>query len=214
MASIISCNSPLFLHLYRNPISLLQFSSPSFLPFPLNFKASHHQSRFCALKSGLDGSSSQDRRYGSDLIRKPVVRPAPVNDPTRYSDYEEEFVDWEDQILEATVPLVGFVRMILHSDTYGSGERLSAKHERIILERLLPHHPECEKKIGSGVDYITVGYHPDFVSSRCLFIVRKDGELVDFSYWKCIKSFIKQNYPLYARAFILRHFRQHRNDLW
>lgn len=27
----------------------------------------------------------------------------------------EEWVDWEDQILEDTVPLVGFVRMILHS---------------------------------------------------------------------------------------------------
>ncbi|KAI3439723.1 uncharacterized protein J3R85_004575 [Psidium guajava] len=28
---------------------------------------------------------------------------------------EEEWVDWEDKILEDTVPLVGFVRMILHS---------------------------------------------------------------------------------------------------
>lgn len=26
-----------------------------------------------------------------------------------------EWLDWEDQILEDTVPLVGFVRMILHS---------------------------------------------------------------------------------------------------
>ena len=31
---------------------------------------------------------------------------------------EEDFVDWEDQILEDTVPLVGFVRMILHSGKY------------------------------------------------------------------------------------------------
>lgn len=30
-------------------------------------------------------------------------------------DEEEEWVDWEDKILEDTVPLVGFVRMILHS---------------------------------------------------------------------------------------------------
>ena len=27
----------------------------------------------------------------------------------------EAWVDWEDRILEDTVPLVGFVRMILHS---------------------------------------------------------------------------------------------------
>ncbi|KAG9129536.1 hypothetical protein Leryth_025085 [Lithospermum erythrorhizon] len=36
------------------------------------------------------------------------------------------------------------------------------EHQRTILERLLPYHPECEKKIGSGVDYITIGYHPGF----------------------------------------------------
>jgi hypothetical protein len=34
----------------------------------------------------------------------------------RGEEEEEGFVDWEDRILEDTVPLVGFVRMILHSD--------------------------------------------------------------------------------------------------
>jgi len=29
-------------------------------------------------------------------------------------------------------------------------------HEKTILEKLLPFHPESEKKIGCGVDYITV----------------------------------------------------------
>lgn len=53
-----------------------------------------------------------------------------------------------------------------------------------------------------------IGYHPDFESSRCLFIVRKDGETVDFSYWKCIKGLIRKKYPLYADTFILRHFRR------
>nr|DAD41287.1 TPA_asm: hypothetical protein HUJ06_015610 [Nelumbo nucifera] len=94
---------------------------------------------------------------------------------------------------------------------YRSGDRLSPEHEKTILDRLLPHHPDYEKKIGCGIDYITVGYHPDFESSRCLFIVRKDGQFVDFSYWKCMKGLIKKNYPLYANSFILRHFRQHRH---
>lgn len=39
---------------------------------------------------------------------------------------------------------------------YESGDRLSPEHEKIILEKLLPFHPECEKKIGCGIDYITV----------------------------------------------------------
>lgn len=33
---------------------------------------------------------------------------------------EREWVDWEDLILEDTVPLVGFVRMILHSGKYAT----------------------------------------------------------------------------------------------
>ncbi|PIN02248.1 hypothetical protein CDL12_25240 [Handroanthus impetiginosus] len=102
--------------------------------------------------------------------------------------------------------------MILHSGKYESGDRLSPEHERTILQRLLPYHPEYEEKIGCGVDYLTIGYHPDFESSRCLFIVRKDGELVDFSYRKCIKGLIRKNYPLYADSFILRHFRRRRRS--
>ncbi|GLT58564.1 hypothetical protein SLA2020_314470 [Shorea laevis] len=122
----------------------------------------------------------------------------------------EEWIDWEEQILQETVPLIGFVRMILHSDKYVSGDRLIPEHEKIIVDRLLPYHPGAEKKIGCGIDYITVGYHPDFEGSRCLFIVRKDGELVDFSYWKCLKGMIRKKYPLYADSFILRHFRRRR----
>ncbi|KAG8072522.1 hypothetical protein GUJ93_ZPchr0006g43533 [Zizania palustris] len=121
---------------------------------------------------------------------------------------EREWVDWEDLILEDTVPLVGFVRMILHSGKYESGDRLSPEHEKAILERLLPFHPQYEMKIGCGIDYITVGLHPEFENSRCLFIVRKDGEQIDFSFWKCIKGLIRQKYPLYADSFILRHFRR------
>lgn len=34
---------------------------------------------------------------------------------TKAAKKSGEWVDWEDQILEDTVPLVGFVRMILHS---------------------------------------------------------------------------------------------------
>lgn len=173
----------------------------------------------CALKT--EGQESYGR---PDLLRKPIISSNTADDDDDKGNNkelgkqlgfdsggdEERWVDWEDQILEDTVPLVGFVRMILHSGKYQSGERLSPDHERTILERLLPYHPESEKKIGCGIDYITVGYHPQFEDSRCLFIVRKDGELVDFSYWKCIKGFIRKTYPLYADTFILKHFRRRR----
>uniref|UniRef100_A0A7N0T3K7 Uncharacterized protein n=1 Tax=Kalanchoe fedtschenkoi TaxID=63787 RepID=A0A7N0T3K7_KALFE len=184
--------------------------------------------RLCALRTGSDGGkfASQDA-FGSDFVlRKPTVLPALETGDDRRRDaggvsgYEEskgryggkmegviDSVDWENRILEETVPLVGLVKMILHSGKYESGNRLSAEHENTILEKLLRFHPESIKKIGSGIDYITIGYHPEYESSRCLFIVRKDGKLVDFSFWKCIKGLIRENYPLYADTFISRHFR-------
>ena len=51
------------------------------------------------------------------MLRRPIVD-GPTkegNDEKEEREEEEEWVDWEDQILEDTVPLVGFVRMILHS---------------------------------------------------------------------------------------------------
>ncbi|CAK9317152.1 unnamed protein product [Citrullus colocynthis] len=198
-------------------------SSPVILCFPTHQMTSFHPSTR-ALKTGPEGGRIRSHEeYSSDLLRKPVVPPAkdlagPSEDDDSSEESEnddeeeEEWVDWEDKILEDTVPLVGFVRMVLHSGKYGSGDRLSPEHEKTILDRLLPYHPESEKKIGCGIDYITIGYHPDFESSRCLFIVRKDGELVDFSYWKCIKGLIRKKYPLHAESFILRHFRRRRRN--
>ncbi|KAE8665213.1 Protein DCL [Hibiscus syriacus] len=207
---------------------------PNFHPtfIPITFSSSSvilsspwHQTvllrvRFCALTAGPEGGRiGSQESHSADLMRKPTIVPA--KDSGGISEEEEgsegqrnrgEWTDWEDRILEDTVPLVGFVRMILHSGKYGSGDRLSTEHQRTILEMLLPYHPEAEKKIGCGIDYITVGYHPEFVGSRCLFIVRKDGELVDFSYWKCIKGLIRKNYPLYADSFIHRHFRLNRRS--
>ncbi|CAI9765848.1 unnamed protein product [Fraxinus pennsylvanica] len=64
------------------------------------------------------------------------------------SDYETEkksgdgatWVDWEDQILEDTVPLVGFVRMILHSGKLGVG----------LLLALLGTTAEVEDEVEGG----------------------------------------------------------------
>ncbi|XP_074273274.1 protein DCL, chloroplastic [Silene latifolia] len=188
-------------------------SLPSFINFLQPYQHQQQQRSICAVKTGSQES------HGPDLLRKPIISPlSTAKNSVGEEDVEEEdgrsgedrWLDWEDQILEDTVPLVGFVRMILHSGKYQSGDRLSPEHETTILERLLPYHPECVKKIGCGIDYITIGYHPQFEESRCLFIVRKDGELEDFSYWKCIKGLIRKTYPQYADSFILKHFRRRR----
>ncbi|KAK1288026.1 hypothetical protein QJS10_CPB19g01760 [Acorus calamus] len=202
----MSCSSPPLL-LRRNP--LLSFPSlrtpiPPRLPLSLKSPRVRLSSRWTAAARDPDVDGT-------------VTGPALKEVDGGGGDNEAvkdggEWVDWENQILEDTVPLVGFVRMILHSGKYESGDRLSPEHEKMILERLLPYHPESQKKIGCGIEYLTIGYHPDFENSRCLFIKRTDGESIDFSYWKCIKGLIRTNYPLYADTFILRHFRRRRNN--
>ncbi|GMH13815.1 hypothetical protein Nepgr_015656 [Nepenthes gracilis] len=224
--------SPKNFCLPQTPSSLLLCPSIlSFRSFHRRRNSSFHGRLFCALEAGPNSARvGSQEALDPDLLRKPIISPlvsagkelekevevVTVAEGTgggrKYESGGEREIrlDWEDQILEDTVPLVGFVRMILHSGKYGSGDRLSPEHEKTILERLLPYHPEFEKKIGCGVDHITIGYHPQFEDSRCLFIVRKDGELVDFSYWKCIKGLVRKKYPLYADSFILRHFRRRR----
>ncbi|XP_064956297.1 protein DCL, chloroplastic-like isoform X1 [Musa acuminata AAA Group] len=215
----ISASSPPPPHLLRRSSACARPSSSfRLIPFP-PLPAPLPLACVASSEGGKVKSHAADK--DPTLLRRPLTSsPSPENgrDSTFDSPAEargrngrrkdEEWVDWEDLILQDTVPLVGFVRMILHSGKYESGDRLSPEHEKAILERLLPYHPEFEKKIGCGIDYITIGFHPDFENSRCLFIVRKDGESEDFSYWKCIKGFIMKNYPLYADTFILRHFRK------
>lgn len=93
------------------------------LSFPFRIPA---PSRLCALKTGSDGRSGRLERheaYDQDLLRKPVVSPGKGSadiveerqESQQNGNYEDEWVDWEDKIFEDTVPLVGFVRTILHS---------------------------------------------------------------------------------------------------
>uniref|UniRef100_A0A1J3C9A6 Protein DCL, chloroplastic n=1 Tax=Noccaea caerulescens TaxID=107243 RepID=A0A1J3C9A6_NOCCA len=212
----VSSSPPVASPCFRCRAYIVSFSSsPLCLYFPRGRGDStplRHRVR--SLRTESDGARiSNTDSYGSELLRRPQISSEEEESSEEDESGEgDEFVDWEDKILEVTVPLVGFVRMILHSGKYANRDRLSPEHERTIVEMLLPYHPEVEKKIGCGIDYIMVGHHPEFESSRCMFIVRKDGQVVDFSYWKCIKGLIKKKYPLYADSFILRHFRKRRQN--
>lgn len=60
---------------------------------------------------------------------------------------------------------------------YENGDRLSPEHEKTILERLLPYHPQFEKKMGCGIDFITV----------CLL---SNAVVINFSLHDTIGSFV------------------------
>jgi len=96
-------------------ISLTNPSSPLFLPF--RFHVSPHLPPLSPLKA-----ASSD---GDSLRSKPLVSQGrgileEHGSHAFEEDDDDKWIDWEDQILEDTVPLVGFVRMILHSGQYVS----------------------------------------------------------------------------------------------
>ncbi|XP_057861418.2 protein DCL homolog, chloroplastic [Cryptomeria japonica] len=114
----------------------------------------------------------------------------------------------ESSILQEIRPIKGLIRKILHTPKYKDGELLSLEDEKEIIEKVLPYHPHAQVKAGCGVDSIMVGQHPQFGSTRCLFIIRKNGQREDFSYKKCLIGLIRKKYPSSAAKFIDRHFKQ------
>ncbi|KAL2512607.1 Protein of unknown function (DUF3223) [Abeliophyllum distichum] len=116
--------------------------------------------------------------------------------------------DKEAEILEDIEPIICLTKEILHSDRYMDGERLTAEDEKAVVDKLLAYHPHSEDKIGCGIDSIMVDRHPQFRRSRCLFVVRTDGGWIDFSYQKCLRAYICDQYPSYGERFIKEHFKR------
>lgn len=52
---------------------------------------------------------------------------------------------------------------------------------------ILKYHPNKNKT--ENVEKIIVDLNPDYKSTRCFFIVRKDGTKEDFSVQKCLENF-------------------------
>ena len=118
---------------------------------------------------------------------------------------EEQWEAAEAEILREVGPVVELVKDILHSRRYGDGAFLSPEDEKVVVEKVLAHHPRFEDKIGCGLDAIMVNKHPDFKMSRCLYVVRTNGDWADFSYRKCLRAYIKGAYPSHADKFINKH---------
>lgn len=111
-------------HVHNDSFVSLQFrlllsSSKNTVSFPYHYK--HNRTSFCAAlkicNSGGGNPPSGGGYSAADLLRKPTVD-VKKNDEGGKVKEEDRWVDWEDRILEDTVPLVGFVRMILHSGKY------------------------------------------------------------------------------------------------
>ena len=66
---------------------------------------------------------------------------------------------------------------------YKLNERVSAL-DSDFLKEALRNHPECEEKIGVGIDHFVVRL-ADY-GTRCFWIIRSDGTEERFSYKSCV----------------------------
>ncbi|XVF64119.1 hypothetical protein PTKIN_Ptkin09bG0141700 [Pterospermum kingtungense] len=134
-----------------------------------------------------------------------------VRDPPKYHRCDDpDYRKWknkEEEILRDIEPIISLTKEILHSDRYMDGEQLTVADEEVVVKKLLCHHPRSEDKIGCGLDSIMVDRHPQFRHSRCLFVVRTDGGWINFSYQKCLRTYIRDKYPSHAERFIREHFK-------
>ncbi|KAK8459463.1 hypothetical protein SEVIR_2G148800v4 [Setaria viridis] len=71
---------------------------------------------------------------------------------------------WEEaeaEILRDVEPVVELVKDILHSRRYENGGFLSPTEEKVVVEKVLSHHPCVDEKIGCGLDGIMVSIMPN-----------------------------------------------------
>ncbi|KAI4327021.1 hypothetical protein L6164_019526 [Bauhinia variegata] len=62
-----------------------------------------------------------------------------------------------------------------------------SERDKSTMRSALYFHPHKNKKLGTGVQDIKVGWHPLYQNTRCFLIVRSDGSVEDFSCHKCIQ---------------------------
>ncbi|XP_022982289.1 protein DCL, chloroplastic-like isoform X2 [Cucurbita maxima] len=81
-----------------------------------------------------------------------------TTDPPKYQRWDEpgyrKWKNQEEEILSDIDPIISLTKEILHSNRYVDGERLTFEDEKIVVDRLLAHHPHAEDKIGCGLESI------------------------------------------------------------
>ncbi|OMP00131.1 RNA polymerase, alpha subunit [Corchorus capsularis] len=162
------------------------------------------------------GKTKGSRRWASDAgKKKPSVKS--VNDDssmaamyTATRQRLDMFTSEEQDILSEIEPLMQSCRKIFRQPGYNDGDPLPASDQSFVLDNIFTHHPDKAAKMGAGVDYVMISKHTDFQDTRCFYVVSTDGQKEDFSYRKCLESFVKGKYPEMADAFIEKYFKKTR----
>ncbi|KAL9416899.1 hypothetical protein AB3S75_039978 [Citrus x aurantiifolia] len=174
------------------------------------------QSRKEPFKKNRGWASSSGEWKGKK--NRPPRSPGVVNDDSTVNAMYtvtrqrlDMFTSEEQDILSDIEPIMRSIRRIMHQSGYNDGDRLSADDKSFIFDNVFNYHPDKAMKMGAGIDHFKVDKHGSFQDSRCLFVVSTDGSQQDFSYRKCLESFIRGKYPDLVDEFIGKYFRRPRS---
>ena len=67
----------------------------------------------------------------------------------------------------------------------GSAEGNIDPHYHNLIHAVFRLHPDYDNK-SKGLKTFAVGKHPQYLESKCFFVVREDGSREDFSVTKCL----------------------------
>lgn len=70
-------------------------------------------------------------------------------------------------------------------DLVSTTGKLSDEDEQFVVDNVLRYHPEKGTQMGNA---IKIDSHPDYPKTRCMFLMRSDGEWEAFSYHKCLQE--------------------------
>nr|XP_040247987.1 DNA-directed RNA polymerase V subunit 1 isoform X2 [Aegilops tauschii subsp. strangulata] len=150
--------------------------------------------------------AKENRRDQRDNPGRPPIRP-PVERPPRP---RYELPAEAKKVLQEIEPIVTMVRKIFRESS--DGIRLPLEDEKFIIEKVLEHHPEKEKKVSGEIDHIMVNKHHVFQDSRCFYVVSSDGTQTDFSYIKCMDNYVRKNHEEHAELICEMHFKKRNRD--
>ncbi|XP_044951359.1 DNA-directed RNA polymerase V subunit 1 isoform X2 [Hordeum vulgare subsp. vulgare] len=150
--------------------------------------------------------AKENRRDQRDNPGRPPMRP-PVERPPRP---RYELPAEAKKVLQEIEPIVTTVRKIFRESS--DGIRLPLEDEKFIIEKVLEHHPEKEKKVSGEIDHIMVNKHHIFQDSRCFYVVSSDGTQTDFSYIKCMDNYVRKNHEEHAELICEMHFKKRNRD--
>ncbi|KAL3571537.1 hypothetical protein D5086_025441 [Populus alba] len=153
--------------LSNHPLPDPKMAASALLSQLLRLRLHHHHRLATGLLVPLRrswSSTAEHIRMEEDDISVLIDTVSSLCEAAKYSSWEEQnYRQWKDEEAEIwrdIEPIAHLAKEILHSNRYKDGEQLTDEDEKAVAGRLLVYHPNCDDKVGCGLDSIARAFVP------------------------------------------------------